>query len=380
MPSHNILIINTASDISALYEIFKSLKKDGLNFYFFNSDKKFVEKTKKENWEIKILPLLKTKHGKLLFSIFILLFPLGFLLLGLGLFYFKKRKKISTVFFFSLSEAVLLGLVSKALGLNPGWLFLPGQSKLKDSRFLTFASRILASPAKIITFLSQNEKELAQAGFKETKIINLTPGINLQQFHQKNIFSQIAEVKKESRVRKYFTIGTSISLTKEQNLEIIFRAIKKSLTVVPNLQLIIVGDGEERKNLRWLAKKLEINNLVWFVGEQTYLKKWLNNLDLYMVSASNLKLNNINDTLEAMAASLPIIGPARIGLEDFIKNDYSGQLLDSFDSDLLSQTIIDLKKNIGKRNTWGGNAQKKVLTDFTIKKEAQKIKKLILDK
>ena len=301
-------------------------------------------------------------------------------LLGIVVQVVKKRKKINTVFFFSLSEAVLLGLVSKMLGLNPGWFFLPGQNKLKDSRFLTFASRILASPAKIITFLSQNQKELSVAGFKEAKIINLTPGINLQQFHQKNIFSQIAETKKQSHVRKYFTIGTSVDLIKEQNLETVFRAIKKSLTVIPNLQLIVMGDGEERKNLRWLAKKLEINNLVWFVGEQAYLKKWLNNLDLYVVSASSLTLDNINDTLETMTANLPIIGPANIGLEDFIKNDHSGQLLSPFDSDLLSQTIIDLKKNAAKRNNMGALAQKKVLTDFTIKKEAQKIKKLILEK
>ena len=54
------------------------------------------------------------------------------------------------------------------------------------------------------------------------------------------------------------------------------------MPVIPNIQLIIIGEGEERKNLSWLAKKMEIDNLVWLVGEQEQLKKWLDSFDVFL--------------------------------------------------------------------------------------------------
>ena len=130
-----------------------------------------------------------------------------------------------------------------------------------------------------------------------------------------------------------------------QNIETLFHAIKKCSTVISNVQLVVIGDGKERKNLQWLTKKMDIKNLVWFVGEQEFLRKWFDDFDVFVSICDELSIKDINITLEAMSAQLPIIGLSQIGLEDILEHDKSGILIENENSDNLSDNIIKLYKH-----------------------------------
>lgn len=87
-----------------------------------------------------------------------------------------------------------------------------------------------------------------------------------------------------------------------------------------DVRLMIVGDGDfiEYKEL---AKKLEIENKVWFTGLKNNPFPYLNKCDLYLLTSLSEGLPNA--LVEALALSLPIVsvncksGPAEILHEDW---------------------------------------------------------------
>jgi len=137
---------------------------------------------------------------------------------------------------------------------------------------------------------------------------------------------------------------------------------------MPHLQLIIVGEGKERKNLAWLAKKIEIDNLVWFVGEQTFLKKWLEDFDIYTIVCENPSLNDINITIEAASCGLPIISPDNIGFDELVFQNKNGIIFEANSNEMLAQEIIKLYKDKMQRKNLGQNGKTMVDNSYTIDK------------
>jgi len=220
-----------------------------------------------------------------------------------------------------------------------------------------------------IAFTNLTKVQLKKLGLPENNIKKINPGIKLSQFkHQDTIFNELAQTKQSPFKRKYFTIGTITDLNQQQNIEALFKAIKISLTVISDLQLIIVGDGKERKKLTWLAKKMEIGNLVWFVGPQDHIYKWLDSFDVYVVSSEIPNLNDFAICLQAMAAGLPIIAPYNFGFEDIIQINKTGLLVEANNSEILARQIISLQQNNTLRFQLGKNAREQVKENFIIEK------------
>ncbi|NTU99141.1 glycosyltransferase family 4 protein [Candidatus Falkowbacteria bacterium] len=177
--------------------------------------------------------------------------------------------------------------------------------------------------------------------------------------------------------KKFFTIGTVTNLNEHQKIESLFQAIKKCLSIIPNIQLVIVGDGKEKKNLLWLAKKMEIDNLVWLVGKQQHLRKWIDNFDIYITSDDKLTLSELIITLNAMAAEKPTIGNANSGLEDIIYEGKTGYLVDLNDSEAVADKILLLHQDKDLRRTLGKKAFERVEKYFTSAKMLEQLEKLL---
>ena len=144
------------------------------------------------------------------------------------------------------------------------------------------------------------------------------------------------------------------------------------MPVVPNLQLIIVGNSLERKSLSWLAKKMEIDSLVWFIDEQTQIKKWLDSFNVYVVTAELPELEDYYNILGAMASSLPIIGPLNVGLEEVILENKTGSLIASGNSEMLASQIIKLHEDKKLCQQLGADGRERVQQFFTLDKIVDK--------
>lgn len=361
----NILLLNTSRpSITPLYDLINELSNKSHNFTLISYDKNATEKFRQKNIKTIKIPKLININKTFNLLLFILLFPLWMLSSFFFILYLKTVKKIDIIFFCNWYEKISFTFFAHIFKIKCYWLEYPGLNYKKINKLLLVFYKFHSKYAKSITFINFTKEKLIELGVVEDNIKIIKPGITFKSYqHQDNIFNNLANQDSTIKKRKFFTIGTIAEINKKQNFEVLFQAITKSLTVVPNIQLIIIGDGEERKTLNWLTKKMEINNLTWFVGRQKNLKKWLDTFDIFTCVNDTLYLHDIHNIIYTLASGVPIIGPENMGLNDFVLNNQNGYLID-WDSEKLAQQIINLEHDKEKRLSLGESGKNYVDKNF----------------
>lgn len=388
----NILIINSSAENNQpLFNLFEELKQRGCLLYLFSASSDLLSYFHEKRWPAKKLcfgPKLNSRFNQMMFFV---LLPVLFLAAAALLLYCKKSKKITTAICLNWNEKIIIAPIAKILKIKVVWLERPDIDYKLLNKPLFQLYKLSAKRATLITFTNFAKTRLKIFGFNESGVKTISPGIRLNQWkYQDTIFDKLAQTDKYSRKRKYFAVGTIADLNHEhsgQKIKNLLEVIKVCLTIIPDLQLIVVGGGAKRKNLIWLAKKMEIDNLVWFVGEpdssrimrdgQTNFKKWLDNFDIFVVSGEIPGLAAFEICLNAMAAGLPVIGPGGFGFEDIIHNRQNGILVEANNNEALARQIIALYKNKRLRLELGENARKTAGEHFTIDKMAREFEKII---
>lgn len=372
----NILLINSLKDCGDfMADLLKFLDKKDCRFHLFAVSGALFDKFSQNNWpraKKYFGPALESKCGVIMFF---LILPFLYLFYGLSAAACARAKKISVFVCLNINEKIIFSPVAKILKLKLVWIEYPGAARY-DFFLLKRLYKLFSNWAQIAVFDDLTKEKLALAGVSEEKINLILLGVKVNQL-QNTIFTELAQAKINRR--KYFTIGTVVGLNCRHNIKSLFGAIKICSTVVPEIQLIIVGDEEKRKDLIWLAKKLEIDSLIWFVGQQNNLRKWLNNFHLFFISTDNAGVNDFEICLQTMAAGLPVIGFKDFGLEYFIKRNglQSGVLAERNDSEGLAQQIIKLRQNERLRLEFAANAKEIVGKYFTMEKMAEEFGRLI---
>ncbi len=387
----NILIINSSSEQnSPLINLLEELSGKDYSFYLASRASGLSGQFQKNNWPVKKIYLGPKIDKRFSQIVFIFLLPFLFFASLARLLYYKFNKKISAIICINVNEKIFFTPTAKLLKIKIVWLEDSNSVFLKNKAIngiLSLLYRIFSRGADIITFNGFTKIKLKNSGAKEKNIKIIRPGIRLKRYeHQDNLFNELANADGESYRRKFFTVGTAVELNKNQHIEILFQAVKICLSVIPNIQLIIVGEGEERKNLAWLAKKMEIDGMVWFVGEQNHLKKWLDSFDVFAASAKLSGWDDFNITLQAMAAELPVIGWQNAGLDELAVADGTPAASDSSgfrreessgagvpqptvaNRETLAEQIIKLYKNKNSRLKLGHENKERVEKYFTIDK------------
>jgi glycosyltransferase involved in cell wall biosynthesis len=106
----------------------------------------------------------------------------------------------------------------------------------------------------------------------------------------------------------------------------------------PNVRLVILGEGEERKNLTEQAQKLGIANRLELPGSIPFaqIPAYLKAADLFCFASQSETQGLV--TLEAMAAGLPIAAYDATGTSDVVVDSENG-LLTADEPPALAQAI-----------------------------------------
>ncbi len=112
----------------------------------------------------------------------------------------------------------------------------------------------------------------------------------------------------------------------EKNMEFLLRAFSRAAAEVPFLHLFIVGDGPKREDLEEFARWAGLGERVRMVGAVPYeeVPNWLAMADLFVIT-STVESHPLS-LLEALAAGLPALGIAALGIEDSVIDGVNGLL------------------------------------------------------
>lgn len=137
------------------------------------------------------------------------------------------------------------------------------------------------------------------------KIVYIPNGVDIAKFENNMPSYAIPNFQKQENE---VIIGTIAPLRPEKNIGRMIEAFatlrKKNL----NAQLLIIGDGVERARLEKLTETLNIEGHVIFAGYISKPETVIGYLDIFAISSDTEQMPNT--ILEAMAASLPVVGVA----------------------------------------------------------------------
>ncbi len=372
----NVLIVNSRNNHNKSFlSLFNDLS--GFNFFTWASDDYFLDKflRKDLNKKISLGPNISKKIN---FYIFLLISSFFYFWFFSELFFNKSKYKLKAIICISDNEKIIFTPIARILGIKMIWIDEVGVDYRKRSKILVLLLKLCSNFSKIITFTEFKKKELLSLGFCEKNINNVSLGIRLEKpSHQENIFSNLAEVSKPMSFLNNFTIGTIANLNNRGQIEMLLQMTKTCLGLIPNLQLVVIGSGKERKNYGHLARRMEIEKNVWFVGEQEHLGKWFENFDIYIALSKKFNLFDLEIILEAMSKKLLVIAGEDENLKELIIDKKTGLFIDFNNIENFSRKIIELEQDKRQINTLGENACNLVSEYFSREVQLGRINKTL---
>lgn len=128
-------------------------------------------------------------------------------------------------------------------------------------------------------------------------------------------------------------------LVERKGHHIAIDALAKLLPAFPQARLIVIGDGEERDNLRTLCKRLGVEDRVSFTGAlpNAELFRWYSAADVMILASSREGWANV--LLESMACGTPVVATRIWGTPEVVAGDVAGRLVDQRDGGAFADAI-----------------------------------------
>ena len=373
------LIINSAPVSRSLVDITQTLEQRGHLFYLLTTQEEilsFTKKKKENKLERKVFlgPSLD-RNGKV--YIFVLLLPFLCLKQFLNLLYFKYRRGVTKIICVNWNEKIVVSPLARLLGLKVLWVELPTVDHEDKSTCVIRMFRSCSKKVEFLVFLNADKFKLTELGISFDRIHMAPPAIDIgEPGEQDDIFSTLARFEYSEKNHDVFTVGV-VDLEHSPQVETLFKAAKKSLDIIPELRIIVIGRKKEKEYLNWLARQMGIENLVWLVGEQEDLRKWMKSFDIFIGLSENPDIFDLEVSLTAMSVGVPVIGLRNKGYEELIEENESGILVGWSDSEIMAQRMIRLYQEDSLRRYLGKNSEKKVLSQYNREKQLDELEKVL---
>jgi glycosyltransferase involved in cell wall biosynthesis len=144
-------------------------------------------------------------------------------------------------------------------------------------------------------------------------------------------------------------IGAVGRLAAEKDFPSLIRAVDRLFRDGRNVELMLVGEGDERGPLEKLVDQLKLTDRVHFLGHRTDLIGLYEAMDAFVLSSRREGLPNV--VLEAMAMEVPVIATRIAGLPKLIEHETSGLLVEPEDTEGLTAALGQLLADPDRRRT-----------------------------
>lgn len=207
-----------------------------------------------------------------------------------------------------------------------------------------------------------------QFGFSENRIVLFPWGIDLRQYQPgKNL-----QFRERLGWADKFVLLSNRSWERLYGVEIVAKAFVAAAQSKPNLRLILLGSGSQKKEITKIFEEAGMIDRVHFGGvvAQKNLPDYLHAADLYL-SASFSDGSSVS-LMEALACGLPVLVSDIPGNQEWIDQDRNGWIFETGNVENLKNSILEIyktqyklpiisqeaRKTAEKKANWEDNFQK----------------------
>ncbi|MGB2987120.1 MAG: glycosyltransferase [Phycisphaerae bacterium] len=207
-----------------------------------------------------------------------------------------------------------------------------------NQRHRRLARWALLAGARFTSVSEAGRRQLRdQARIPTDRITLLRNGVELHSFGQ---LDEAARKRTRAAFQwddTTFVVGTVGSLTPVKGHITLIRAVARVRQPVPNIRLLIVGDGPQRASLEQQAQVEGVGDRVHFLGWREDVSRLMDCMDVYVCSSASEGMNNA--LLEAMAAGLPIIATDVGDNAAMIRDGVEGQIVKPGSFEAIANTL-----------------------------------------
>ena len=213
---------------------------------------------------------------------------------------------------------------------------------------------------------SEGLKELAQKTNPKQVVGIIYNGIDIENF----------KPKPEARPVNNFIITLGASrVTERKGIDYLIKALANLVPQYSQLLLRVMGEGDARESLEKLAKDLELEKNIEFIGRipRENTAPYYQEASIFVLPSFNEGMSNA--MLEALASGLPLIATNTGGTSELVEEGVNGFIVKMKDSQDLADKIEILMKDEDLRKRMGENSRKKA-EDMSWEKVAEEYTKL----
>jgi len=161
-------------------------------------------------------------------------------------------------------------------------------------------------------------------------------------------------------------LGSVGRLDPVKNIEVIIEASARLQNLIPDLRVILVGEGPSQEQLARKVAMLGLKEKTIFLGLRNDISDLLAAVDIYICSSTTEGISL--SVLEAMATERAVIATAVGGNLEVIQDRKTGILIKPGDPEVLAAAIIELSLDAGERSAIGQRARREVEANFSLQR------------
>jgi len=142
---------------------------------------------------------------------------------------------------------------------------------------------------------------------------------------------------------------------------------------IKNISLYIIGSGDHIyvHNLVEFVKRIELENIVFFLGERNDIRELLSIMDIAIINSKNEAFGRV--IIEYMFAKLPVVASNKGACVELINDNVTGLLYELGNVNSLANKLNILINDNSLRKRIGENGNKEAITRFSDEKNASLI-------
>lgn len=153
-------------------------------------------------------------------------------------------------------------------------------------------------------------------------------------------------------VRDLPTLGILATLRSWKGHDDLLEAFALLHPLFPEWQLLLIGDGPQRKNLEKLVDGLKIRDAVRFVGNVSDVPGWLATLDLFVLPSYGDE-GVPQSIMQAMACGLAVVSTPVGAIREAVQHDLTGIIALPRNPSVLAEALRWLMQDEALRNRMG---------------------------
>ena len=207
------------------------------------------------------------------------------------------------------------------------------------------------------------KSELINQGFPEERILVHYIGIDTE------LFKPNLNIQREPVV---LFVGR---LVEKKGCEYLIKAMAEVQAVNPEVELVVIGDGELRKSVEASAKSSLKNYR--FLGIQTpeVVRSWMNKAKVFCVPSIRAKSGDCEGFglvfTEAQAMGLPVVSFASGGIPEAVAHNQTGFLVNERDWQGLAENILQLLDNPSLWQSFSSKGYQNVRNRFNLHQQTE---------